>query len=44
MSLGDYPAAGAPETDSDSDPDGGGNSMAGIVTAGEWNDLDNWGF
>jgi hypothetical protein len=44
MSLGDYPTAGAPETDSDSDPDGGGNSMAGIVTAGEWNDLDNWGF
>ena len=44
MSLGDYPTAGAPETDSGSDPDGGGNSMAGIVTAGEWNDLDNWGF
>ena len=44
MSLGDYPAAGAPETDSDSDPNGGSNSMAGIVTAGEWNDLDNWGF
>ena len=44
MSAGDYPAAGAPETDSDSDPNGGGNSMAGIVTAGEWNDLDNWGF
>ena len=43
MSAGDYPAAGAPETDSDSESNGG-NSMAGIVTAGEWNDLDNWGF
>lgn len=43
MSLGDYPTAGAPETDSDSESNGG-NSMAGIVTAGEWNDLDNWGF
>ena len=30
---------------SDFDPDGnGGNSLAGVVTAGEWNDLDNWGF
>ena len=34
-------------------PDGGesgdsegdnGNSLAGVVTAGEWNDLENWGF
>lgn len=22
----------------------GGNSLAGVVTAGEWNDLENWGF
>ena len=43
MSAGDYMGSGAPETDSDSESNGG-NSMAGIVTAGEWNDLDNWGF
>ena len=37
---------GMPEAPgADSAPDeGNGNSMAGVVTAGEWNDLDNWGF
>ena len=45
---GDY-MTGMPESPgapgADSAPDGnGGNSMAGVVTAGEWNDLDNWGF
>ena len=36
----------APEMDGDSpEEDGnGGNSLAGVVTAGEWNDLDNWDF
>lgn len=24
--------------------EGNGNSLAGVVTAGEWNDLENWGF
>lgn len=24
--------------------EGNGNTLAGVVTAGEWNDLDNWGF
>ena len=34
------PGAGAP-----SDPSGqGGNSSAGVVTAGEWKDLDHWDF
>lgn len=36
----------APEMGGDSpEEDGnGGNSLAGVVTAGEWNDLDNWDF
>ena len=36
----------APEIGGDSpEEDGnGGNSLAGVVTAGEWNDLDNWDF
>ncbi len=36
----------APEMGGDpSDENGnGGNSLAGVVTAGEWNDLDNWDF
>lgn len=36
----------APEMGGDSpEEDGnGGNSLAGVVTAGEWNDLDNWNF
>ena len=42
---GDF-MTGMPEAPgADSVPDeGNGNSMAGVVTAGEWNDLDNWGF
>ena len=42
---GDF-MTGMPEAPgADSAPDeGNGNSMAGVVTAGEWNDLDNWGF
>lgn len=37
---GDYESPAEPE-----DPEGGnGNSNAGVVTAGEWNDLDNWAF
>ena len=36
----------APEMGGESpEEDGnGGNSLAGVVTAGEWNDLDNWDF
>lgn len=36
-----------PEGDESGDSDGdngNGNSLAGVVTAGEWNDLENWGF
>lgn len=38
------------DPDSSGGADGGeedsnnGNSLAGVVTAGEWNDLENWGF
>ena len=34
---------GGESGDSDGD-NGNGNSLAGVVTAGEWNDLENWGF
>ena len=37
---GDYGSAGGSEDSAG----GNGNSQAGVVTAGEWNDLDNWGF
>jgi hypothetical protein len=45
---GDF-MTGMPEAPGDSgaesSPDGdSGNSLAGVVTAGEWNDLDNWNF
>lgn len=34
-----------PEGDESGESEGdNGNSLAGVVTAGEWNDLDNWGF
>ena len=34
-----------PEGDESGDSEGdNGNSLAGVVTAGEWNDLENWGF
>jgi hypothetical protein len=34
-----------PEGGESGDSDGdNGNSLAGVVTAGEWNDLENWGF
>ena len=32
-----------PEGD-ESGSENNGNSLAGVVTAGEWNDLENWGF
>lgn len=38
--MGPEGDADAPEGDSEDN----GNSQAGVVTAGEWNDLDNWGF
>ena len=44
--LGDTgmaPEASPDGGDSGEEP-GGGNSLAGKVTAGEWNDLDNWAF
>ena len=34
---------GGESGDSDGD-NGNDNSLAGVVTAGEWNDLENWGF
>ena len=46
--LGDTgmaPEASPEGGDSAEEPEGeGGNSQAGKVTAGEWNDLDNWAF
>ena len=46
--LGDTgmaPEASPEGGDSGEEPGGeGGNSQAGKVTAGEWNDLDNWAF
>ena len=30
--------------DSGSGANGNGNTQAGLITAGEWNDLDNWDF
>lgn len=39
--MGDYKADGAAEGASGEEH---GNSNAGMVTAGEWNDLDNWSF
>ncbi len=50
MKDGDYEIMGTPGADSgyeggtEDNGDDGGNSLAGIVTAGEWNDLENWGF
>jgi hypothetical protein len=51
MAPGDYEdGSGAaemmgPEGGESGDSDGdNGNSLAGVVTAGEWNDLENWGF
>lgn len=44
MAPGDYSGSGMMESPgTDADPNGG-NSLAGVVTAGEWNDLDNWDF
>lgn len=41
--MGSFDAPG--ESGPDKGEDGpGGNSQAGMVTAGEWNDLENWGF
>lgn len=35
---------GPSEGEGGADSEGNGNSLAGVVTAGEWNDLDHWGF
>ena len=42
--MGPEGDAGESEDGSEGDSDDNGNSLAGVVTAGEWNDLDNWGF
>ena len=42
-SDGDFARPESPDGSDDSEG-GSGNTQAGIVTAGEWNDLDNWGF
>lgn len=35
---------GSAGADGGEEGDNGGNSLAGVVTAGEWNDLENWEF
>lgn len=41
---GDAELMGPSGGDSDDSAGNDGNSLAGVVTAGEWNDLENWGF
>lgn len=43
---GDYESGmmDAPGADASPEEGGNNNSMAGVVTAGEWNDLENWDF
>ena len=41
---GDSEMMGPDGGESDDSEGDNGNSLAGVVTAGEWNDLENWGF
>ena len=41
---GDAEMMGPDEGESGDSEGDNGNSLAGVVTAGEWNDLENWGF
>lgn len=41
---GDAEMMGPDDGESEDSEGNNGNSLAGVVTAGEWNDLENWGF